>query len=369
MSAKRDYYEVLAVAKDADDKTIKSAYRKLALQFHPDRNPGDASAEAKFKEAAEAYEVLSSAEKRQIYDRYGHEGLRGAAGGPGFSGVEDIFSSFGDIFGDLFGMGGQGGGRGRGRTRARRGDDMRYDLSIGFREAAFGLKKSIEVTTHSPCTTCEGSGAKPGTSRETCRTCGGRGDVMHGQGMFIISTTCPTCRGEGSRIASPCENCSGRGVTPNKSTIEVDVPAGIADGMSLRYVGKGEAGAQGGPAGDLYVVIRVEEDEVFERRDDDLIVQVGVNIAQAALGDRIKVPTLAGEQEIDLPAGTQPGDHTVLRREGLPSLRDGRRGNLIVVFRVEVPTEISSEQRELLNKLNESLGNKPVAKKKRGFFK
>lgn len=368
MSGKRDYYEVLGVAREADDKTLKSAYRKLALQYHPDRNPGDASAEAKFKEAAEAYEVLSSPEKRQIYDRYGHEGLRGAAQGPGFGGVEDIFSSFGDIFGDLFGnMGGRGGGRGR--TRARRGDDLRYDLQITFREAAFGIKKTIQVTQHVPCKTCEGSGAKPGTGRETCRSCNGRGEVVHGQGMFLISTTCPTCRGAGSRIESPCETCSGQTVTAEKIEVTCDIPAGIADGMSLRYVGKGEPGAMGGPNGDLYVVIRVEEDEVFERKEDDLLVQVGVNIAQAALGDKVMVPTLAGEQEVELKAGTQPGDHMVLRREGLPNLRDGRRGNLIVLWRVDVPTELDGEQRELLAKLHESFGGKPLSKKKRGFFK
>jgi molecular chaperone DnaJ len=365
MSAKRDFYEVLGVARDADDKVLKSAYRKLALQYHPDRNPGDQAAEAKFKEAAEAYEVLSTPEKRQAYDRYGHDGLRGAAQGPGFSGVEDIFSSFGDIFGDLFGgMGGQ-----RSRSRARRGNDVRYDLQISFREAAFGVKRTIEITQQATCSTCEGSGAKAGTSRETCRACGGRGEVMHGQGMFIISTTCPSCRGEGSRIASPCEDCASRGATPKKISVECDIPAGIADGMSLRYVGKGEPGAQGGPTGDLYVVIRVEEDEVFERKDDDLIVQVGVNIAQAALGDKIKVPTLAGETEVDLKAGTQPGDHIVLKREGLPNLRDGRRGSLFIVFRIDVPTELTAEQRELLSKLNESFGGKPLGKKKRGFFK
>jgi molecular chaperone DnaJ len=246
---------------------------------------------------------------------------------------------------------------------------LRYDLSISFREAAFGVKKAIEVTQHTACEICSGSGAKPGTSRETCRTCNGRGEVVHGQGMFIISTTCPTCRGEGSRLESPCDSCSGRGVTPVRQKIDAEIPPGIADGMSLRFVGKGEPGTQGGPNGDLYVVIRVEEDEVFERRDDDLIVQVGVNIAQAALGDRIKVPTLAGETEIELAAGTQPGDHTVLKREGLPNLRDGRRGNLIVVFRVDIPSELTAEQRELLVKLNESFGNKPIAKKKRGFFK
>lgn len=366
-TAKRDYYEVLGVARDVDDKALKSAYRKLALQYHPDRNPDDKEAEVRFKEAAEAYEVLSTPEKRQVYDRYGHAGLGGAAQSQGFAGAEEIFSNFGDIFGDLFGMGNRGGGRGR--QRVRRGDDLRYDMSISFREAAFGVKRSIDVTQHTACETCTGSGAAPGTQRETCRGCNGRGEVMHGQGMFIISTTCPNCRGEGSRVASPCEDCRGKGVKAKQTVVNVDIPAGFADGMSLRYTGKGEPSPNGGPPGDLYVVVAVEEDEVFERKNDDIYVEVELNLAQAALGASIKVPTLEGEDTIEVAPGTQFGDHTVLRKRGIANVQDGRRGNQIVVFRVVTPTELSREQKELLQKLGETFGTPTTSgKKKKGFF-
>ncbi len=367
MAEKRDYYEVLGVARDADERTLKSAYRKLAMQFHPDRNPNDPAAEAKFKEAAEAYEVLSTPDKRARYDRFGHAGLGGAAAGPGFSGMDDIFANFGDIFGDLFGgMGGPGRGRGQ---RARRGDDLRYDMSIEFREAALGCKRTIEVPKHESCETCGGSGAAPGTRRTTCNTCGGRGEVMHGQGMFIIATTCPTCRGEGSRLEEPCEKCRGRGTVPKTATVTVDIPAGFADGMSLRYLGHGNPGHNGGPPGDLYVVVRVKEDEIFERRDDDLIVEVDLNVTEAALGARVKVPTLEGEEEQDVPAGTQPGDHVVLRRRGVANVQDGRRGNLIVAFRVTIPQDLSDEQRELLEQLGKTFGSRPAGKKKKSFFR
>jgi molecular chaperone DnaJ len=367
MADKRDYYEVLGVARDVDERTLKSAYRKLAMQFHPDRNPGNGEAETKFKEAAEAYEVLSNAEMRARYDRYGHAGMGGAAQGPGFSGVEDIFSSFGDIFGDLFGnMGGRG--RGGGRSRARRGEDLRYDLSIGFREAATGTKHTIEVAQHATCEVCTGTGAKPGTKRVSCATCGGRGEVMHGQGMFIIATTCPTCRGEGSKLDDPCDACTGRGVVAKKNSYNVDIPPGFADGMSLRYTGRGEPGSNGGPPGDLYIVVRVEEDEIFERRDDDLFCEIDLNIAEAALGATVKIPTLEGEDEHEVTPGTQHGDHVVLKKKGIANVQSGRRGNLIAVFRVNVPKELDAEQRGLLESLAKSLGSRPTARRKKGFF-
>jgi molecular chaperone DnaJ len=366
MGHKRDYYEVLAVTRECDERTLKSAYRKLAMEFHPDRNPDNPDAELKFKEAAEAYEVLSSPEKRARYDRFGHAGMGGAAQGPGFAGAEDIFASFGDIFGDLFG--GQSRSRGRGQ-RARRGDDLRYDMRIGFREACNGCKREIEVASNVSCETCAGSGAKPGTRRMTCQTCGGRGEVMHGQGMFIIATTCPGCRGEGSRLEDPCLDCNGRGAVGKKTKISVEIPPGFADGMSLRYVGKGDAGASGGPPGDLYVVVRVEEDEIFERKDDDLFVEVELNIAEAALGARVKVPTLEGEDDHDVAPATQHGDHVVIKKKGVPNVQDGRRGNLVVIYRVNVPHDLTEEQRDLLAALGKTLGSRPAGKRKKGFFR
>lgn len=366
---KQDYYQILGVSKDADEKTLKSAYRKLALQYHPDRNQGDKDAEAKFKEASEAYEVLSNPEKRGIYDRYGHDGLRGAAGGGGFSGAEEIFSHFGDIFGDLFGGSGFGGGRSS-RPRPRRGADLRYDLSLTFKEAAFGTKKSIDITHREKCGTCSGSGAKPGTKPTTCRMCGGRGQVVQGQGMFLISTTCPECRGEGSTIADPCGDCRGRGQVTAQKKVSVDVPAGFADGMSMRYTGHGEPGDLGGPPGDLYIVVSVAEDDTFVRDGDDVLVEVGINIAQAALGDRIKVPVLEGDDELDIPPGSQPGDRLVMKRRGLANVQSTRRGDQIVVLRVDIPTDLNGEQKELFKKLAESLtGKVPKGKKRRLFGK
>ncbi len=362
---KVDYYEILSVAKDADDRTIKSAYRKLAMQYHPDRNPGDKDAEGKFKECAEAYEVLSTPEKRQIYDRYGHEGLRGQ--GSGFGNAEDVFSHFGDIFGDLFGF---GGGGGRGRSRGRRGQDLKYVLELDFREAAFGVKKKIDVTKHEACETCRGSGAKAGSTPETCRACGGRGQVVHGSGMFLISQTCPECRGEGKTIKEHCPDCRGSGHKKVHKEVEVDVPAGFADNMSLRYTGHGEPGDGGGPAGDLYVVGRVLEHESFVREGDDVYSELALNIAQAALGDKIKVTTLDGEQELQIPPGTQPGDKHTLRAQGVPNVRNGRRGDHIVVCDVQVPTHLNAEQKELLEKLAVSLtGKKPSGKKKHILFR
>lgn len=370
MSQKQDYYELLGVARDADDKTLKSAYRKLAFQYHPDKNPGNAEAELKFKLAAEAYEVLSDPQKRAAYDRYGHDGVRGAGGAAGFSDMEDIFSSFGDIFGDFFG--GMGGGRGgRSGPRPQRGSDLRYDLTIAFKEAAFGIKKAIEVKQHITCTPCGGSGAKAGSKPKTCGHCQGRGQVVHGQGMFLISTTCSDCGGAGSVITDPCPECKGQGVTAKMTKLNVEIPAGFGEGMSIRYTGKGESGAHGGPSGDLYVVVTVQPDPIFTRENDDLHMQVSLSITQATLGDVIKVPTLEGEEEIEVVPGTQAGDHLVLKRHGIANLRTGKRGNQVVTFKIKIPSEITREQRVLLEQLSEAFSEKltpPKATKKKGFF-
>jgi molecular chaperone DnaJ len=362
---KQDFYEILGVARDADDRTIKTAYRKLAMQYHPDRNPGDAAAEANFKLCAEAYEVLSSPEKRPVYDKYGHDGLRG---GGGFSGADDIFAHFGDIFGDLFG--GFSGRQSGGHSRARRGGDIKHVMDLAFREAIFGAKKKIEVTRHEACEACRGSGAKAGTKPETCRACGGRGQVVHGQGMFLIQQTCPECEGQGSVVREACVECRGAAYKKVRKEVEVEVPEGFANGMSLRYSGHGEPGANGGPSGDLYVVARVAEDETFVRDGDDLYIELQLNIAQAALGDTIKVQTIDGDEELRLPPGTQHGDKHTFRSRGVPNVRSGRRGDQIVVCNVEVPKELSAEQRELMEKLALSFtGKKPSGGKKRGLFR
>lgn len=363
---KQDFYEILQVERTADDRTIKTSYRKLAMQYHPDRNPGDPAAEAQFKLCAEAYEVLSTPEKRALYDKYGHDGLRNNGGG--FQGTDDIFAHFGDIFGDLFGgFGGrQGGG---GRSRARRGGDIKYVIDLAFKEAIFGTKKKIEITRHEACETCRGSGAKAGTKPEQCRACGGRGQTVHGQGMFLIQQTCAECQGQGTVIKEPCPDCKGGGYKKVRKEVDVEVPEGFADGMSLRYSGHGEPGALGGPPGDLYVVARVEEDDTFVRDGDDLYFELHLNIAQAALGDTLKVPTIDGEEELRLPPGTQHGDKHSLSKRGVPNVRSGRRGEQIIVCNVEVPKELNAEQKDLLEKLAVSFTGKKPSGKRRGLFR
>jgi len=344
MSNKRDYYEVLNVDRNASDADLKKAYRKLALQYHPDRNPGDAAAEEKFKEAAEAYDVLSDAQKRQLYDRFGHQGLEGS-GFSGFSGFEDIFSSFGDIFEDFFGLG--GGGRGS-RSRHQRGADLRYDLSLDFLEAAFGVEKELTLDKMDTCQSCEGSGCEPGSQPETCNFCRGTGQMARSQGFFTVRTTCPHCRGTGQMISNPCQECRGTGQIKTRKTVSVKIPAGVDTGSRLRLTNEGEAGRQGGPRGDLYVFIHVEPHDFFERDNSDVICRVPLSFVQAALGDTIKVPTLDGEKKLRIPKGTQYGDVFRFNGEGIPSLRTGRRGDQIIQVIIKTPTSLNKKQESLL---------------------
>ncbi|HIE60168.1 MAG TPA: molecular chaperone DnaJ [Microbacterium sp.] len=354
MSTKRDYYEVLGVPKDADGSTMKKSYRKLAMQFHPDRNPDDPEAAVKFKEAAEAYDVLSDDEKRSRYDRFGHEGLRGA-GYQGFEGgFEDIFSAFGDMFGDLFGGGGRR--RGGGGNRPARGDDLRYDLSIDFDTPVNGGSEEIALTRNEACDTCEGSGGKPGTEPVTCSTCGGHGEVLQRQAFLQIRTTCPSCRGQGRSYAEPCGECSGRKRIATERKLTVNVPAGVDDGMRLRLSGEGEPGWLGGPPGDLYVFIHVRPHEIFERHGDDIICRLDLSFAQAALGAEIEVPIIDGSDSIDIPGGTQTGDLLRLRGQGMPNVRGGRRGDQIMHCFVRTPKKLNERQKELFRELAEIEG-------------
>ncbi|MBW2732884.1 MAG: molecular chaperone DnaJ [Deltaproteobacteria bacterium] len=352
----QDYYELLGVSRSADATEIKQAYRKAALKYHPDRNPDNPEAEEMFKEISNAFQVLHDAEKRELYDRYGHEGPQRAGFG-GFSNVQDIFSSFGDIFGgdlgDLFGF---GGGRGRGRSRQPRGADLEVELQLDLQDAVEGCRKEVEVDRLAPCAACEGSGAKAGTKPVACPSCGGKGQVMHSQGFFVISSTCPSCRGEGTTIADPCEDCRGQGAQPEKDTFEVTIPAGVDEGQSLRLGGKGNLPPRGGIPGDLYVNLHVEQHEYLKRDGADFYCEVPLSFPRATLGGRIKIPVLKGEEEIDVKAGTQPGELLVMRGAGAPRL-DGRgRGDQIVQFTVEVPKGLGNRAKELMRELAEELG-------------
>lgn len=368
---KRDYYEVLAVAKDADEKTIKKAYRKLALEYHPDRNPGDKAAEEKFKELSEAYEVLADEQKRRVYDQYGHEGLsRGGFQGFDGVGVGDVLSHFSSIFEDFFGgFGGDvfGGGRRGGRKRAARGSDLRYDLTLKFDDAVFGSKKEIQVRHAVTCEACEGKGAARGSGTTTCATCKGRGQVVHGQGGFILSTTCPRCHGAGEIIKSPCKECEGAGRVAKAETVTVKIPGGVDTGMRLRVTGKGEPGEHGGPPGDLYVFIHVEEHELYKRDADDIRCEIPLSFVQAALGASMEIPTLDGPKEIEIQRGTQPGDTVTLPGLGVPKLNGYGRGDLIAHLHVTIPTSLTGEQEKLLREFAETSGV-PVRGKLKGFF-
>jgi len=343
MTNKRDYYEVLGVNRNADDNELKAHYRKLALKYHPDRNPGNKEAEEKFKEASEAYEVLRDPQKRNIYDQFGHQGLEGS-GFSGFSGFEDIFSSFGGIFEDFFGFSSSR----RSRTRAQKGADLRYDLSLSFLEAAFGTETEINLEKQEVCPSCEGSGCEPGTHPETCRQCNGTGQVSRSQGFFTVRTTCHHCHGNGRTIPDPCTTCRGTGQVRVNKKVAVKIPAGVDNGSRLRLTGEGEAGGYGGPPGDLYVFIHVEPHDFFERDNTNVICQVGISFIQAALGDTIWVPTLNGKKELKIPKGTQPGDLFRFHGEGISSLRSGKRGDQIIQTVIKTPINLNKKQEALL---------------------
>ncbi len=343
MTAKRDYYEILGLSREASENEIKTAYRKMAMRFHPDRNPGDKAAEDSFKEAAEAYEVLRDPQKRNLYDQYGHQGLKGT-GFSGFGGFEDIFSSFGDIFEDFFGFSSSN----RSRSRVQRGADLRYDMTLSFMDAAFGASSEILVEKMETCEQCGGSGCAQGSHPQTCPDCQGAGQVSRSQGFFTIRTTCPSCRGAGQVIANPCTGCQGTGKKQVSKTVSVRIPAGVDSGSRLRLAGEGEAGARGGPAGDLYVFINVEPHEYFERHDNNIVCRLEISFVEAALGAHVAVPTLDGEKDLKIPRGTQHGDIFRFHGEGIPSLRNGHRGDQIIQANIKTPTSLSKKQESLL---------------------
>ncbi len=365
-----DFYTILGVAKDADQATIKKAYRKMAMQYHPDQNPDDAAAVEKFKLAAEAYEVLSNPEKRQRYDRFGHAGVRGQGfpgGGQGFHDVSDIFSAFGDIFGDIFAGGGaQGRGRQR-RNGPQRGSDLRYYLEIDLAEVISGAKKQIEFETEQNCGTCNGSKAEPGSEVETCATCNGSGQQIRAQGFFSVATPCGTCGGTGEKITKPCKKCKGRGRISEKKTLMVNVPAGVDNGTQLRLSNEGEGGYKGGPAGDLYVEIRVEPSEVFERRDNHLIADLEISYLEAILGAEVEFNSLRGKLKVNVPHGSNPGDVIRLSEQGLPSLRGSSVGDLHLLIKVNVPKKLSKKEEKLLKEIAEDKGLKVGSK--HGLFR
>jgi molecular chaperone DnaJ len=366
----RDYYEVLGVEREASADQIKSAYRKAALKWHPDRNPSNKEeAELNFRMCSEAYGLLSDPQKRQIYDRFGHAGLsgRGFEGGFSAGGFESIFEAFPDILGDLFGFEHAGGGR-RGRARGQRGADLRYDMSLSFEEAAAGVNSKIRLVRRENCETCKGTGAKPGSGMTACKTCGGRGQMSYQQGFFSITRTCPACQGAGQVIREACESCRGQGRLERERTLEVGVPAGVDSGTRLRMSGQGEPGTNGGPAGDLYIFLEVKEHPFFERRGADLYCTIPVSFPQAALGAKIKIPTLQGETDFEIPEGTQSGQIFRQKGKGLANPHGGR-GDLYVNIRVVVPSKLSREQRRTLEQLGQAMKveNKP-ADRSSSFF-
>ncbi len=365
MATKRDYYEVLGVEREASVDVIKKAYKRAAMKNHPDRNPGDAEAEARFKEAAEAFEVLNDPEKRQRYDRFGHEGLRGA-GMHDFSGMgaSDIFSMFEDLFGDL-GFG--GGFSGRGRRATQRGYDLETQVTIDLDDVATGTTESIDFTRKDTCETCSGSGAEPGSQPETCRTCGGHGQVAMRQGLFQMVRACPDCQGAGKIIHEPCDDCRGTGLKPLKRTIDVKIPPGIHAGQVIRVPREGEPGQRNGPRGDLHVVVNVREHEIFTRDGDNLILPAHLSFSQAALGAKIEVPTLDGSEELTIPRGTQHGRTFTVRGAGLPNLRNGHRGDLIVQALIEIPKKLTDKQEQLLRDFAETEDHH-VLPQSNGFF-
>lgn len=376
MAAKRDYYEILGVERGVSEDDLKKAYRKLAMQYHPDRNPDDKAAEEKFKEIGEAYDVLSDTDKRAAYDRFGHAAFQAGgpgAGGGGGGGFHDPFEVFREVFGGGGGGGifeeffGGGGGRRRDRSGKIRGDDLRYDLEISLEEAARGAEKTVELERGVPCEKCSGSGsAKAGGSR-TCPTCAGAGQVVITRGFFQVQQPCPDCQGMGQIIANPCTSCRGEGRREQSSRIKLTIPPGISEGVRLRSTGNGDAGLRGGPPGDLYVVIHVKKHDIFEREDNDLYCEVPISYSKAALGGELMVPTLEGKASLKVPAGTQSGTMFRLRGNGMPILNRTSRGDLMVRVQVEVPTNLNADQKEKLKAFADSCGeqNTPMTE---GFF-
>ena len=354
---KRDYYEVLGVVRTASEQEIKSAYRKLALQYHPDRNPNNPDAEEKFKEASEAYSVLTDADKRSAYDRFGHAGVGGMGGGFD-AGAVDLSEILNDFLG--FGFGEMFGGGGRRRSRAQRGPDLREDITLEFEEAAFGTETQVTVRRHETCETCHGTGSAPGKAPVACKSCNGHGQVRYQQGFFTMSRTCPTCQGMGTVITDPCATCKGEARVLRQRVVDAKVPAGVEDGTRIRFSGLGEAGAFGGPAGDLYVVLHVKEHSFFEREGNDLHCVIPISFTQAALGTEIVVPTLEGEHKLKVPEGTQSGTTLRIRSKGVPVLNGRGKGDLFVEVRVQTPSKINKRQRELLQELD---GITPVENK------
>jgi len=361
----RDYYEILGISQNSDAAEIKKAYRKLAMKYHPDRNPGDTEAENSFKECTEAYEVLSDDPKRQIYDTYGHEGLKNSGyRGPG--NFEDVFSSFGDIFGDLFGFG-------SGRGQARRdgpsaGNDLRYDIRISFMEAVHGTSREVDITKRDTCWTCEGSGCRPGYQRQSCPSCNGRGQVIRSQGFFQVSSTCPQCHGEGAVITNPCEECQGVGLVHKEKKVSIKIPAGVDVGARMRLRAEGEGGRKGGPPGDLYVIIDVEPHDFFKREGDDIYCRFPVSMVDAALGVKTEIITIHGSKKLMIPEGSQSGEVFKLRDQGVTQLRGHGRGNMYVELQVQTPTKLCEEQKQVLREFDDLCEKHGQNKENEGFF-
>ncbi|MBF0201763.1 MAG: molecular chaperone DnaJ [Desulfamplus sp.] len=363
MSNKRDYYEVLGVPRDAGKDELKSKYRKLALKYHPDKNPGNREAEEKFKEASEAYGVLSDDKKRAIYDQYGHQGLDNS-NFSGSSSFEDIFASFGDVFEDFFGFGGSR----RGGPRVQRGADLRYDMTLEFMEAAFGVEKEITINKYDLCDVCHGNGCREGTQPETCSQCQGTGQFVQSQGFFKVKTTCPYCRGKGKSIPHPCSKCVGSGRMEISKKVSVKVPAGVDTGARLRLNGEGEPSSSGGPHGDLYVFINVKPHKFFQRNGTDVLCAVDISFVQAALGTELTIPTLDSEKSFTIPKGTQYGETFRLKGEGIPSLRTGRKGDQIIQVNIKTPTRLSKKQEKLLREFDQMDSDK-ISNKLKNLFK
>lgn len=362
----RDYYEILGVPRSASNDDLKSAFRKLARQYHPDVNK-EPDAEERFKELNEAYAILSDENKRAAYDRFGHAGVRGPNGAPDFN-VD--FSDFADIFGDLFGFGGFRSAS-RSRNAPRRGADLQYRLDLSFEEAAFGIEKEIEIVRDETCSKCKGSGAEPGTSPTRCSTCNGSGEVRQARqtilGSMVQVSTCPTCRGQGETISTPCHTCQGRGLERRTRKKIVSVPGGVDTGTQIRLAGEGQPGVNGGPNGNLYILVQVKSHQYFKRRDFDIMLDLNINIAQATLGAEVEIPTIDGPTMLKIPSGTQPGKVLYLRGKGVPRLRSSGRGDQLVIVNVDIPTRLNSEQRQLFEQLAKSLGSE-VRPQERGFL-